>query len=209
MHLFRPPVKPPFLYRFFFPFLTWKIPSHEKVIYLTFDDGPIPEVTPWVIQELKKFKAKATFFCIGDNIKKNRDVYQMLLDEGHQTGNHTFNHLNGWHVSTDEYVKNTNLAAEFCKSNLFRPPYGRIKFRQSLAIRKKFKIIMWDVLSYDYDKDTSPERCLKNVIDHATAGSIIVFHDSLKAEKNLRYALPEVLTYFSQKNFRFEIIERQ
>ena len=202
----RPLIKPPFLYRLFFPNLTWNIPTTEKIIYLTFDDGPIPGVTPWVLDELEKYHAKATFFCIGDNIRKNQQVYQQIIDAGHQTGNHTFNHLNGWKVSTSDYLQNTQLAADVCKSGLFRPPYGKIKFRQATALRNKYKIIMWDVLSYDFDKATTPEQCFKNVIDYAGPGSIVVFHDSLKAEKNLRFALPEVLKYFSERGYKFENI---
>lgn len=182
------------------------MPVAEKIVYLTFDDGPVPEVTPWVLEQLKKYNAKATFFCIGDNIRKNPEIYKSLLTAGHQTGNHTFNHLNGWKVNTEDYLKNTALAADYIKSFLFRPPYGKIKFFQALRLKRQYKIVMWDVLSYDFDINTSPQQCMENVIVNAVPGSIVVFHDSIKAEKNLKFALPEVLKYFSERQYRFEII---
>lgn len=197
-------VRPPLLYRLLFPQLHWNVKTNEKILYLTFDDGPIPEITPWVCEELKKYEAKATFFCIGDNIQNHRDVYDQLLLEGHATGNHTYNHMKGWQVSTSDYIANTALAARLCKSSLFRPPYGKIKFNQARLLSKTYRLVMWDVLSYDFDIHTQPEQCYRNVIDNAKAGSVIVFHDSLKAEKNLKYALSKTLKYFTEKGYTFE-----
>jgi peptidoglycan/xylan/chitin deacetylase (PgdA/CDA1 family) len=193
--------------------LVWDIPNLDKKIYLTFDDGPIPEVTEWVLDLLKSEDIKATFFCIGDNIKKHPEVYKRILADGHQTGNHTFNHLNGWKTNTKSYLENFKLSeTEHSKLNtehsfLFRPPYGKIKPSQSKAIRQLgYKIIMWDVLSYDFDSTISVEKCLENVISNTEQGSIIVFHDSLKAEKNLKYALPKAIQILKNKGFVFDVI---
>lgn len=193
--------------------LVWDIPNSDKKIYLTFDDGPIPEVTEWVLEILKSEDIKATFFCIGDNIKKHPEVYKRILSEGHQTGNHTFNHLNGWKTKTKSYLGNFKLCeTEHLKLNtehsfLFRPPYGKIKPSQSKAIRQLgYKIIMWDVLSYDFDPTISVEKCLENVISNTEQGSIIVFHDSLKAEKNLKYALPKAIQILKNRGFVFDVI---
>lgn len=197
--------------------LVWDKPNSENKIYLTFDDGPIPDVTEWVLDVLKSENIKATFFCIGDNIKKHPEVYKRILKEGHQTGNHTFNHLNGWKTKTSHYVDNFKLCeTEHLKlpiaigtehSFLFRPPYGKIKPSQSKAIRQLgYKIIMWDVLSYDFDSTISVEKCLENVISNTEQRSIIVFHDSLKAEKNLKYALPKAIQILKNKGFVFDVI---
>ncbi|MFY7988459.1 MAG: polysaccharide deacetylase family protein [Flavobacterium sp.] len=194
--------------------LVWDKPNSDKKIYLTFDDGPIPDVTEWVLDVLKSENIKATFFCIGDNIKKYPEFYKRILKEGHQTGNHTFNHLNGWKTETSHYVDNFKLCeTERLKLNtehsfLFRPPYGKIKASQSKAIRQLgYKIIMWDVLSYDFDSTISVEKCLENVISNTEQGSIIVFHDSLKAEKNLKYALPKAIQILKNKGFVFDVIK--
>jgi peptidoglycan/xylan/chitin deacetylase (PgdA/CDA1 family) len=187
----------------------WDIPNVENKIYLTFDDGPIPEITEWVLEELKKFNAKATFFCIGNNIEKHPAVFTKLINERHSIGNHTFNHLNGWKTSTEKYLENAKrcevsiLDLQSANCNLFRPPYGKIKLSQYNKIRKLgYKIIMWDVLSGDYDSSISPQKCLENVLE----GSVIVFHDSIKAFPNLEYTLPRVLENLSRKGFVFEAI---
>ena len=181
--------------------LVWDIPNSDKKIFLTFDDGPIPEITEWVLDILKSEEIKATFFCIGDNIKKHPEVYKRILAEDHQIGNHTFNHLNGWKTKTNHYIDNFKLCETEClklnseHSFLFRPPYGKIKPSQTKAIRNLgYKIIMWDVLSYDFDPNIIPEKCLENVISNTEQGSIIVFHDSKKAEKNLKFALQKSKT---------------
>lgn len=197
----------------FFHNLVWDVPNSENKIYLTFDDGPIPMVTEWVLDLLKSNNVKATFFCIGDNIKKHPEIYKRILIEGHQTGNHTFNHLNGWKTETNHYIDNFKLCeTEHLKLNtehsfLFRPPYGKIRPKQSKAIRNLgYKIIMWDVLSCDFDSSVSEEKCLENVVSNTSQGSIIVFHDSLKAEKNLKFALPKAIQILKDKGFVFDVI---
>jgi peptidoglycan/xylan/chitin deacetylase (PgdA/CDA1 family) len=199
-------VKSPFLLKWYYPSLIWNKTRKEKVIYLTFDDGPIPDVTPFVLKTLKDFNAKATFFCIGDNIIKHHDVFEQIKKEGHRIGNHTFNHLKGWKTEDQVYLENFKKCQELTGTNLFRPPYGRIKKSQISGIRSvnpEMKIIMWDVLSGDFDIKLSPEKCYKNVINNTRNGSIIVFHDSLKAFDRLEYALPRFLQYFTDKGFSF------
>jgi len=189
-----------------FPSLIWHIPEQENIVYLTFDDGPIPETTPWLLSMLKSFNAKATFFCVGDNVRKYNYLYNRLLDEGHSVGNHTFNHLVGWKTPTEEYIENINQAKTLINSNLFRPPHGLIRNAQYQLIKTEFKVVMWDVLSMDYDKKISPEQCYKNVINNVSPGSIIVFHDSLKAWENLKYALPKTLEYLLEHGYKFSTI---
>lgn len=185
--------------------LVWKIPTKEKILYLTFDDGPHETATPFVLDQLKKYNAKATFFCIGKNVASHPEIYNRILDEGHSTGNHTFNHLNGWKVRNEEYIEDIEKAASYIHSKLFRPPYGKISSIASKKLRKElgYKIIMWHVLSGDFDENISPEKCLNNVIKNAEPGSVIVFHDSKKAFKAMQFALPEVLRRFTDKGFLF------
>lgn len=193
---------PKFVQRIY-PKRIWALPNNDKKVYLTFDDGPIPEVTPWVLDTLRQYNAKATFFCIGDNIKKHPDIFNRILTEGHSVGNHTFNHLNGWETKTSEYIKNVEKCETYLDetTKLFRPPYGKITSKQSKILQQRgYKIIMWSVLSYDYDASVSEEKCLQNVLQKIQPGSIIVFHDSLKAEKNLRHVLPEVLHFMNENN---------
>ena len=201
-------IKIPFFVRFLYPKRLWHFSRNERVVYLTFDDGPIPDVTPWVLQQLEQYNAKATFFCIGHNIQKNPEIFEQITTKGHSVGNHTFNHLNASNTSLSEYLKNAEQAAiYFRKPFLFRPPYGKLDSAKAKALLKKnYKIVMWDVLSADFDPEISTEECLKNVIENAKNGSIIIFHDSLKAEKNLKYALPKVLQYFSEKGYEFKAI---
>jgi len=189
---------------------TWSNPQPEKTVYLTFDDGPIPEVTPWVIALLNQHQIKATFFCIGDNIRKHPEIFQQIIAHNHRVGNHTFNHLNGWKTPPNEYIENAleceNLLAS-SSQKLFRPPYGKISIKQSKRLLEMgFKVIMWDVLSADFDQSITPEKCLQNVIKHVENGSIIVFHDSLKARKNLEYALPKTLAYLLEKGYKFKTL---
>lgn len=198
--------------KWIFPNYVWDIPNNENKVFLTFDDGPTPEITEWTLEQLTKYNAKATFFCIGNNIEKHPEIFQKVIDEGHSIGNHTFNHLKGWETGADEYVENVKKCSVFSaqyseKKELFRPPYGKIKPSQSRVLRKLgYKIIMWDVLSYDFDQSISPEKCLDNVLRNIESGSIIVFHDSLKAEQNLRYVLPKTLAFLKEKGFVCEII---
>ena len=189
----------------------WDIPNSENKIYLTFDDGPTPEITEWVLEELQKYNAKASFFCIGNNIEKHPEIFKKVIDNGHSIGNHTFDHLNGWKTSTKEYIENFELCKNSIsnpKSKIFRPPYGKIKASQTKKLRQLgYKIIMWDVLSADYDTSITPEKCLENVLQNVTSGSIIVFHDSVKAFPNLKYTLPRALEYLAVKGFVFEKLD--
>lgn len=207
------PIKTPLLAKKLFPNYVWDISTSKKVIYLTFDDGPTPDITNWTLNVLKQYNAKATFFCIGNNIIKYSEIFQNILNHGHAIGNHTHNHIKGWKTSADDYLKNIAEAQEqiSLKSpktiNLFRPPYGQITPKQGKKlIEFGYKIIMWDVLSFDWDKNVEKEVCLENVLTKTTEGSIIVFHDSVKASKNMQYALPKVLTYFSEKGYCFKAL---
>ncbi len=225
--------KTPKIIQSIFSDFVWKIErsdEKQKEIYLTFDDGPIPKITDWVLQTLDSFNAKATFFCVGDNIKKHPEVIQNILEKDHAIGNHTFNHLNGWITNTKRYLENVNQSEKIFKSTvenirkekrgdpstidqqqttrLFRPPYGKIKPSQRKVLQNKgYQIIMWDVLSADFDQNISKEKCLKNVIESVENGSIIVFHDSFKAFKKLQYALPKTLTYLVDNGFTFKKLE--
>jgi len=199
-------VKSPFFLKWYYSSLLWNKSRSDKVIYLTFDDGPIPNVTDFVLKTLMHFNAKATFFCIGDNIQKHPDVFERIKNDGHAIGNHTFNHLRGWKTETDEYVENALMCQTLTQTNLFRPPYGRIKKSQISVLKSKItnlEIVMWDVLSGDFDIKLSPEKCYQNVIKNTTNGSIIVFHDSLKAFDRLEYALPKTLEYLTEKGYQF------
>ena len=200
--------KTPWLIKKLYAAGVWDIPEKEKVIYLTFDDGPHPEITPYVLEQLQQYEAKATFFCIGNNVAKYTDVYTRILDAGHRIGNHTFHHLNGWKTDDKKYFEDIAAARKYIDSNLFRPPYGRISKLQLKYLTGAFnmKVIMWSVLSGDYDKNITPETCLKNVILSAKSGSIIVFHDSEKAFRNLQYSLPKTLAFFAEKGYRFDKI---
>ncbi len=202
-------VKTPFLLKKLYPECIWEIETSGKILYLTFDDGPHPEVTQFVLEELKKYNALATFFCIGDNVKKYFDIYKKVIESGHKPANHTFNHLNGWKVKDEAYLDNIAMAADIIDSNLFRPPYGRISKFQLKALKGagfNLTTIMWSLLSGDFDEKLSGENCYLNVINNAKPGSIIVFHDSLKDFTRLKYALPRVLEYFSLKGFQFKTI---
>jgi len=200
------PVKTPKIIKGIFPNYVWDMPLiDKKTIYLTFDDGPNPEITPWVLRTLASYNAKATFFCIGDNVRKYPETFEATINAGHAIGNHTFNHLKGWNTNTEVYIKNAEKAAELIPSKLFRPPYGKIKNKQARILKQQgYKIIMWSIISFDWDKDLLEEHCLKHVIKHTEDGHIIVFHDSLKAAKNMQYALPKVLEHFSKKGYQFK-----
>jgi peptidoglycan/xylan/chitin deacetylase (PgdA/CDA1 family) len=206
-------VKTPTIIKHIFNNWKWKFSTEEKIIYLTFDDGPTPKITEWVLKELKKHNAKATFFCLGKNVADHPNLTTAILNNGHSIGSHTHNHLNGLHTKTKDYLTDVTFAENILqkttntKPNLFRPPYGKIKFSQSKKIRKKgYKIIMWDVLSADFDTSITTEQCLLNVIKNTENGSVITFHDSKKAFENLKYTLPKVLSYYSEKGYVFEKI---
>ena len=186
------------------------MPKGEKKIYLTFDDGPHPTITPQVLEILKKFNAKATFFCIGNNVNKYKETFELIKKEGHSVGNHTFNHERGWRTRTKDYINSVKDADALIQSPLFRPPHGRIKSSQIRAIKnlrnseiQNLKIVAWTVISYDWDKSLSPEDCFNNVMKNADDGSIIVFHDSEKAVGNMIPAFTKVLEYYTDKGFTF------
>lgn len=200
----------PKILRLFYPSFLWEMPKGEKKLYLTFDDGPHPTITPQVLEILKKFNAKATFFCIGNNVNKYKETFELIKKEGHSVGNHTFNHERGWKTKTSDYIKSVKEADALIQSPLFRPPHGRIKSSQIRAIKnlriskfQNFKIVAWTVISYDWDKSLSPEDCFNNVIKNSDDGSIIVFHDSEKAVDNMIPALTKVLEYYTDKGFTF------
>jgi peptidoglycan/xylan/chitin deacetylase (PgdA/CDA1 family) len=198
-------VKTPFWLKKLFKAYTWHVNTANKELYLTFDDGPHPVATPFVLEQLTDFNAKASFFCLGKNVVEYPAIYQDIMQRGHTVGNHTHNHLNGWKTSHDVYVDNVYQASAHIVSDFFRPPYGRISNKAGKTLRKKgFDIIMWDVLSGDFDQSLSPENCKRNVVEKAGSGSIIVFHDSEKAFPNLKYALPSVLEYFGSQGFIFK-----
>jgi peptidoglycan/xylan/chitin deacetylase (PgdA/CDA1 family) len=196
-------VKTPVLLKWFYQGLTWNKNRKEHVLYLTFDDGPIPEVTPFVLETLEKYQAKATFFCIGDNVQKHPEIFEAVKSAGHTIGNHTFNHLRGWDTADVSYLENTQKCNDLVQAKLFRPPHGRAKKSQLKILKKQYEVIMWDVLSGDFDTDLSPQKCYQNVIDKSSNGSIIVFHDSLKAWPRLEYALPKALEYWQQQGYLF------
>jgi peptidoglycan/xylan/chitin deacetylase (PgdA/CDA1 family) len=201
----------PFWLKLIYPGFVWHIATRDKKLYLTFDDGPIPEITEFVIEMLSKFNAKATFFCIGDNVRKHPGIFQKLLEGGHSIGNHTFNHMNGWKSDDESYLENVFLCENQLniETRLFRPPYGRIKTSQARLLPQTKQIIMWDVLSGDFSQKITPETCLKKSIRHSRPGSIVLFHDSIKASANMQFTLPRYLEHFSNLGYRFEAIPMQ
>ncbi len=200
-------IKTPRFFQKLFPSLTWKIPTKEKVLFLSFDDGPIPQITPWVLRQLAKYDAKATFFMVGENAAKYPHLYHKVKEAGHAIGNHSYNHLSGWVTDNPLYFRNVAKCARQISTKLFRPPYGRLKPKQIQHLSERYRIIMWDVLSADFDPAVSQKQCFENVIHHAEPGSIIVFHDNKKAKENLYFALPKVLEYFSTKGYVFRALE--
>jgi peptidoglycan/xylan/chitin deacetylase (PgdA/CDA1 family) len=195
------------LLRAFYPSRHWKIQTNEKKIYLTFDDGPHPTITPFVLDRLQQYNAKATFFCIGKNAREYPDVYARILSSGHVTGNHTMNHRNGWKTDSREYFDDIKEAAKYIDSKLFRPPYGRMTQFQSKALQDTgWEIIMWTILTGDFDKSRTPESCWKSVEKSVQPGSIVLFHDSEKAWDRLAYVLPRTLERFSSAGYTFETI---
>ncbi len=201
--------KSPWLFQKIFPERIWKIDTDEKIIYLTFDDGPHPEATLFVLEELKKYNAKASFFCVGKNVKENFEVYQKIISDGHKPGNHTYSHLNGWKTKDKIYIDDVAKAAKIIDSDLFRPPYGRITNFQMKALRGNklhLRTVMWDVLSGDFDPSVSGDDCYLNVVNNTKPGSIVVFHDSLKSLATLQYALPRLLKYYSENGYHFHVL---
>ena len=200
-------VKTPWLLKALYPGMIWNKDRHSRCIYLTFDDGPIPVVTPFVLNILKQYDAKATFFCIGDNVRKHPEIFEQLKYDGHSIGNHTYNHIKGWDTRDELYLDNFLKADELLNSKLFRPPYGRIKRSQVKllkATKSGLQLIMWDVLSADFDVAVPPEKCLQNVLKNTESGSIVLFHDSLKARERMEYALPRAMEVWSKEGYAFK-----
>lgn len=197
-------IQPRALMKRIYPRALWNFARGRNNIYITFDDGPIPGLTPWVLDELKKWDAKATFFCVGDNIKKHPEIFKRIKEEGHRVANHTMHHPRGFRHGVRAYLKEVEECRKLVNNNLFRPPYGQLSRAQYRALKKKgYRIVLWDVISYDYEK-IKPEACANNVIKNAKAGSIVLFHDNVKAEQNVRYALPAFLEHFSSQGFQFK-----
>ena len=199
--------RPPLCYRAFFPGAHWRLNKNEKAVYLTFDDGPIPEMTPWVLDLLDRYGIKAVFFCVGDNVRKYPEIYREILARGHRTGNHTFHHLQGLNVSAKTYLKDVKEAEKLIDSKLFRPPYGHLRLPQFFGLRKDYTLILWDVVTRDYSCRMTPERVFDNVKKYTRNGSIIVFHDSLKGGEKTRYALPRSIEWLLEQGYRFKLIE--
>jgi peptidoglycan/xylan/chitin deacetylase (PgdA/CDA1 family) len=197
--------QPPVLYRALFPGAIWRIPAEEKCVYLTFDDGPVPGITPWVLDTLDKYEVKATFFCVGDNVRKYPDIYRELLNRGHRTGNHTCNHIQGIRFRTSHYMENVEKASRYIDSDLFRPPHGHMRFSQVCRLRRLYRIIMWDVVTRDYSPHMTPAGVFNAVKKYTRNGSIIVFHDSLKAEKNMKEALPHSIEWLRKEGYNFKL----
>lgn len=195
--------QPPIPYRMLFPETVWRIPMKHKTVFLTFDDGPIPEVTPWVLDLLDKYGIKATFFCVGDNVRKHPETFKMVVERGHSVGNHTMHHLQGAKVTTRRYVADIMEAHALIDSPLFRPPHGLIRWKQAHAIKDNMRIIMYDLVTRDYSKHLNGEQVLDNVRRYTRNGSIVVFHDSLKSEQNLRYALPRAIEWLKENGYQF------
>lgn len=185
-----------------FPGIRWKGDGTVNEVHLTFDDGPVPEVTPWVLNLLKKYNQKATFFCVGDNVRKYPDIFRRITDEGHRVGNHTFHHLNGWHTVDINYLENVEMAGRLIPSDLFRPPYGKMKISQYFQVKKAYRIVMWTYLSMDFDPRFNAGKCLDEVKRHSRAGAVLVFHDNVKTKANLENVLPGILDYYARENIR-------
>ena len=202
--------QPPRLYRMLFPEALWRIESQspdDKTVYLTFDDGPIPETTPWILDLLDHYNIKATFFCVGDNVRKYPDLFHLLIQKGHHVGNHTFNHLQGLFTQTSHFIDNVEAATHYIQSPLFRPPHGHMRIPQTWRIKKDYKIVMWDVVTRDYSKFMNADQVFGNVKKLTRNGSIIVFHDSLKAQKNMMEALPKSIEWLLDEGYQFKLID--
>ncbi|MDR3142128.1 MAG: polysaccharide deacetylase family protein [Tannerellaceae bacterium] len=198
--------QPPRIYRILFPGAIWRMPSKNKCVYLTFDDGPVPGITPWVLDLLNQYDIKATFFCVGDNVRKHPAIFQLILDQGHRVGNHTFNHIQGIRFRTKNYIDNIKKANGYIHSRLFRPPHGHMRLLQTLLLRKQYKIIMWDVVTRDYSPHMTPNGVFNVVKNYTRNGSIIVFHDSLKAETNMKEALPRSIEWLKREGYEFKLL---
>lgn len=195
-------IKTPKVVRKLFPTYLWNKSRKKPYVYLTFDDGPIPNVTPWVLDCLEEYGMKGTFFCVGDNVRKHMPIYERIIAEGHAVGNHSYSHKSGWSTEVDAYLDDVQLCSSFVESNLYRPPYGRLKPQQAEAIRQKYKIVMWDILSGDFDANISAEQCLNNITSHVKPGSIIVMHDNVKSFDKLKLVLPQLCEHLTENGLK-------
>ena len=209
-------IKTPGPVKAIFPSILWNGNRGRKVIYLTFDDGPTAEATPYVISMLEKYNARATFFCVGDNIRKHHSIFNNVVTRGHCIGNHTFNHMNGWHERTEDYIKNIELCTEIIRSSgypkavkFFRPPFGKMGIGQYIKIRKSYRIVLWDILTWDYNPGNSPVLLLRRVVRNIMPGSVVVFHDSIKSLPALQRLLEPVLNHFTEKGFAFHALDNE
>ena len=193
--------------RWLYPSALWRMDTNEKAVYLTFDDGPIPEITPWVLDLLDKYQIKATFFMVGDNVRKHPKEFQMVVERGHRVGNHTFNHIGGFKHLSYNYLENTNKADELIKSNLFRPPHGWMRWGQYIVLKNRYTIVMWDLVTRDYSKRLNGPQVLEIVKKYVRNGSIITFHDSIKSEKNMKYALPRAIEWLKEQGYTFKVFD--
>lgn len=198
--------QPPKIVRAIYPRAIWRMDPKEKAVYLTFDDGPIPEITPWVLDLLDEHDIKATFFMVGDNVRKYPETFRMVVERGHRIGNHTFNHIRGFGIRTKNYLANTNKANETMQTDLFRPPHGHMRWKQYHVLKKYYKIVMWDLVTRDYSKRTNGRQVFRIVKKYVRNGSIITFHDSLKAEKNMKYALPRSIEWLKEQGYEFKLL---
>ena len=199
--------QPPQFFRQLYPRACWRMNASERAVYLTFDDGPIPEVTPWILDILDKYKVKATFFMVGDNVRKHPDEYKMVVERGHRIGNHSHNHLKGFAETTDHYLANVDMASCYISSNLYRPPHGIMRMSQYRALSKRYRIIMWDLVTRDYNPKLTGEQVLGKVKRYARPGSIITFHDSHRSVRNLHYALPLAIEWLLAEGYEFKVFE--
>lgn len=199
--------QPPVVLRWLYPGALWRMNEKEKSVYLTFDDGPIPDITPWVLDLLDKYQIKATFFMVGDNVRKHPEEFQMVVERGHRIGNHTFNHIRGFEFRSKNYLANTDKANEYLKTDLFRPPHGHMRWSQYFTLKQKYRIVMWDLVTRDYSKKLNGPQVLQNVKRYVRNGSIITFHDSLKSEKNMKYALPRAIEWLKEQGYTFKVFD--
>jgi peptidoglycan/xylan/chitin deacetylase (PgdA/CDA1 family) len=199
--------QPPKLLRWLYPRALWRMDKNVKAVYLTFDDGPIPNITPWVLDLLDKYNIKATFFLVGDNVRKHPEEFKMIVERGHRVGNHTFNHISGLKYLSYNYLENTNKADELINSTLFRPPHGWMRWGQYMVLSHRYTVVMWDLVTRDYSKRLNGRQVLRNVKKYVRNGSIITFHDSIKSEKNMKYALPRAIEWLLEQGYEFKTFD--
>jgi peptidoglycan/xylan/chitin deacetylase (PgdA/CDA1 family) len=199
--------QPPKLLRWLYPRALWRMDKNVKAVYLTFDDGPIPNITPWVLDLLDKYNIKATFFLVGDNVRKHPEEFKMIVERGHRVGNHTFNHISGLKYLSYNYLENTNKADELINSTLFRPPHGWMRWGQYIVLSHRYTVVMWDLVTRDYSKRLNGRQVLRNVKKYVRNGSIITFHDSIKSEKNMKYALPRAIEWLLEQGYEFKVFD--